>query len=317
MPPSLTRSSATRLDEAGVRLRMLVGRLRLGQLARLEVDVIMALPRPIDAVGPMQAGVEPLRRIRRGELAREHVAHLVEIGARVLLAVEIAALPAPIGPGAGEPVEHLPRGSLGAVSLGLRQRLERGLVGNGAPEERGNGVLLDSSSGARARPPCGNISVQERRPRPGSSPRAPRSPPARTPPNRRGCGSRSWWSRTRSSRKRSPNPWCSADRCAFFPILTDFTGNSPPRTATRPPDFNCLFVSSARRQPAAATACSANSTPPDQAGKSRFSDMLSAGDAARTPTFSGTLAYYDFVTSASTLGGRRSRGTQYLVDEKV
>ena len=33
------------LDEAGVRLRMLVGRLRLDELAGLEVDVIMALAR--------------------------------------------------------------------------------------------------------------------------------------------------------------------------------------------------------------------------------------------------------------------------------
>src|SRR5260363_294398 len=40
------------LDEAGMRMRMLVGRFRLGQLAGLVVDVIMALAGAIDAIGP-------------------------------------------------------------------------------------------------------------------------------------------------------------------------------------------------------------------------------------------------------------------------
>ena len=122
---------------------MLVSRLRLDELSRLEVDVIVALARPIDAIGPMEAGVEPLRRIGRGHLSREHEPHFVEIGARVLLAVEEPCLPAPIGPGAGEPVEHLFGRDLGAEALALRQRAERGLVGNRAPQERGNALLLD------------------------------------------------------------------------------------------------------------------------------------------------------------------------------
>ncbi len=130
------------LDEAGVRLGMLISRLRLDQLAGLEVDVIVALARPVDAIGPVEAGVEPLRRIRRGDLARQHEAHLVEIGARVLVAIKDAGLPAPIGPGAGEPVEHLPGGGLGAGALGLRQRGERLLVGNRAPQERRDVGLL-------------------------------------------------------------------------------------------------------------------------------------------------------------------------------
>ena len=72
------------LDEAGVRLRMLVGRLRLGQLAGLEVDVVVALARAVDAVGPVQAGVEPLRRVRRAHLVRQHEAQFVEEGAGVV-----------------------------------------------------------------------------------------------------------------------------------------------------------------------------------------------------------------------------------------
>src|SRR6202044_1847236 len=41
-------------------------------------------------------------------------------------------------------VEHLPRRGLGYMALGRGQRLERGLVGNGAPQKRGNVVLLDA-----------------------------------------------------------------------------------------------------------------------------------------------------------------------------
>ena len=113
------------------------------QLAGPVVDVVVALRRPIDAVGPVQAGVEPLRRVRRAHLARQHVAQLVVEGRGVLLGREIAALPAPIGPAAGKPVEDLLRRMLGdgALALGkLRQRLR---VGLGAPQEGGDGVLLD------------------------------------------------------------------------------------------------------------------------------------------------------------------------------
>ena len=132
-----------RLDEAGVRLRMLVGGLRLGELAGLEVDVEMALARAVDAVGPEQAGVEPLRRVRRRHLHREHVDELVEERAGVLFGVEIAALPAPIGPGAGEPLEHLLRRNARRRALLLGQRLQRLLVGDRAPQPGRNGLFLD------------------------------------------------------------------------------------------------------------------------------------------------------------------------------
>src|ERR1700729_3089883 len=72
----------------------------------------MALAGAIDAIGPVQAGVEPLRAVRRALLRRQHVAKLVIESAGVCLAVEIAALPPPIGPGAGQPVEHLLGGML-------------------------------------------------------------------------------------------------------------------------------------------------------------------------------------------------------------
>ena len=132
-----------RLDEAGMRLRMLVSGLRLHELAGLEVDVEMTLARAVDAVGPVQAGVEPLWRIRRHHLHREHVAVFVEEGARVGLGREVAALPAPIGPGAGEPVEHLLAGLLADKALGLGQRAERRVIGGRTPQPRRHGFLLD------------------------------------------------------------------------------------------------------------------------------------------------------------------------------
>src|SRR5690606_15112065 len=132
-----------RLDEAGVRLRMLVGRARLGQLAGERVDVIVALAGTVDAVGPVQAGVEPLRRVRRDALGREHVRELVTEGEGVFFGVEVTALPAPVGPGAGETVEDLTRIGLRAITLVLGKLGERLLIGHRTPEERRDVVLLD------------------------------------------------------------------------------------------------------------------------------------------------------------------------------
>ena len=122
------------LDETGMRLRPLIGRGRgIGDAVAM-VDEPMTLARAIDAVGPMQPRVEPLRRVGRANLRRQHEAELVIEGAGVLLAVEIATLPAPVGPGAGHPVEHLPGAGLAAVALVGRQRRQGLLVGRGAPQ---------------------------------------------------------------------------------------------------------------------------------------------------------------------------------------
>ncbi len=131
------------LDEAGVRLRMLVGGFRLGQLAGEGIDVIVALAGAVYAIGPMQPGVEPLRRVRRHHLLGEHVAQLVEEGLGIVLAGEIAALPAPIGPAARKAVEHLPGRELADIALVLGQVGERGGVGHRAPQPGRNGLLLD------------------------------------------------------------------------------------------------------------------------------------------------------------------------------
>ena len=122
---------------------MLVGGFRFRQLAGEGVDVEMTLTGAVDAIRPVQARVEPLRRIRRGHLARQHEAQFVMEGAGVFLGVEILALPAPVGPRAGEAVEHVGGGLLRAVAGFLGQGFQRVRVGDRAPQERGDVVLLD------------------------------------------------------------------------------------------------------------------------------------------------------------------------------
>ena len=122
---------------------MFVGRFGFGQFAGLPVHVIVALAGTVDAVGPVQAGVEPLRRIRRDHLLGQHVAQLVVEGAGVFFAGEIAALPAPIGPAAGQPIEHLLGGELADVALGFGEGGERLGVGHRAPQPGRHGLFLD------------------------------------------------------------------------------------------------------------------------------------------------------------------------------
>ena len=131
-----------RLDEAGVGLRMLIGRLGLGELAGFEIDIVVALGRTINAIGPMQAGVEPLRadwaRTSGGPAWR----NVRRRRPRIFFRVEIAALPAPIGPGAGEAVEHLLGRTFtgGAVLLG--HAFQGGFIGHRAPQPGGHGLFL-------------------------------------------------------------------------------------------------------------------------------------------------------------------------------
>ncbi len=122
-----------RLDEAGVRLWVFVRRIRFHQPAAFEIHIVMALAGTIDAIGPMQPGVEPLRGIRRGLLCGQHVAHLVIESLCVIFLVEIAALPAPIGPGSGQPVEHL----LGGTFADFFKAGGR-IISRFAPQEFGN-----------------------------------------------------------------------------------------------------------------------------------------------------------------------------------
>ena len=125
-----------RLDEARMRLWMFVGRCRRCQNTGLMVDIVMSLAGAIDAVRPVQAGVEPLRAVRCTVLHGEHVAVLVEKRAGIFLGSEIAALPTPIRPRTGETIEHLARVNFAACSFFLGEIRKRCLVWHRAPQPR-------------------------------------------------------------------------------------------------------------------------------------------------------------------------------------
>ena len=107
-----------------------------GQLAGLVVDIEVALAGAVDAVGPMQTRVEPLRAVGCRHLHGQHVAVLVVERLRVLLRREVAALETPVRPRAGEAIEHLAGIGLAAVALFLGQFGEGFLVRHGAPGPR-------------------------------------------------------------------------------------------------------------------------------------------------------------------------------------
>ena len=91
----------------------------------------------------MQAGIEPLWRVWRDHLAGEHVTLLVEEGLCIVFRLEIAALPAPIGPAAGKAIENLLGAHLGAETLVLGQFGEFGFIRHRAPQEGRNVVFLN------------------------------------------------------------------------------------------------------------------------------------------------------------------------------
>ena len=138
-----------RLDKAGMGLRVFIGAFRFGQRAGLVIDIIVPLRRAIDAIGPMQARVEPLGAVRRSHLAREHEAHLVVIGLGIGLGGEIAALPAPISPGACQTVKHLFGRGFADNPLILRQIFQRGLIWHMAPQEFRNTRLFHALQAGR------------------------------------------------------------------------------------------------------------------------------------------------------------------------
>ena len=107
----------------------------------------MALGRAVDAIRPVQPGVEPLGRVRGAHLGRQRIAHFVKIGLRVGFGGEIAALPAPIRPGAGQTVEHLRRVGFAHEAAVLGQALQLGFVGDRAPQEFGHALFLDLFQG--------------------------------------------------------------------------------------------------------------------------------------------------------------------------
>ena len=115
-------------------LRMFIGGLGSDQLAGLEIDIVVPLGRAVDAIGPMQARVEPLGRVGGGHLLGQHEAHFIEVGPGIGFGIEVTAFPAPIGPGPGQAIEHLLGAGFTGRPLVLGQLLEGGGIGFGAPQ---------------------------------------------------------------------------------------------------------------------------------------------------------------------------------------
>ena len=132
-----------------MRLRPLVGRGGALHRAAPVVGEVVALGRAVDPVSPVQAGVEPLRRVGRRVLTSQREAQLVEEGAGVVLAVEVAALPAPIGPGPGQTIEHLGGLRLTAVAPVLGQVGKRRGIRLLAAQPLRHALLLDRAQARR------------------------------------------------------------------------------------------------------------------------------------------------------------------------
>ena len=117
------------------------------QLAGFMIHIMVALCRAVDAIGPVQASIEPLRAVGRGHLARQHQLHFIQIGAGVSLSREVAAFPAPVGPCTGKAPEDLLGGRLATITLVLRHSLQRRLIGHAALEECRNAFFFHRLGG--------------------------------------------------------------------------------------------------------------------------------------------------------------------------
>ena len=132
-----------------MRLRMLIRACRFGQFAGFEINIGVTLRRAINAVGPMQTGIEPLRRVRRAHLVGELIAHFIEESLRIGFGVKIAAFPAPIGPGACQTVKDLGRAGFADVAFFSRHFVKLGSVSGLTPEPGRDVLFLDRFKGNR------------------------------------------------------------------------------------------------------------------------------------------------------------------------
>ncbi len=101
---------------------------RFHDFACLGIDVEMTLSRTGQAIGVVEARIEPLRRIRRGHLVRQHVAHFVVKRRAVLDGLEVAVGFAPMRPAAGEALEYLSGVALSSQNrfpVGSQERIAR------------------------------------------------------------------------------------------------------------------------------------------------------------------------------------------------
>ncbi len=123
---------------------MFIGGLGPGQFPGLVIHIMVTLAGPIDAIGPMQPGIEPLWAVGCRHLLGQHIAHFVKIAAGIVRAVEIATFPAPIGPGTGQTIKNLRRLGFAATAFTCWQIRHRSLIRHTAPQEIRNILFLNS-----------------------------------------------------------------------------------------------------------------------------------------------------------------------------
>ena len=156
-------------------LRMFVRGFGLRQLAGLVIHIMVALAWTINAIGPMQASVEPLWGIGCHTLGAEHVTQFIKEGARISVTIEIAAFPAPVSPCAGQTIEYLLSGHFRTEAFLFRQLGKRFFVRDGAPQPRWDRVFfytfqhdwdacfteifLSQNVSCDLRPACRNIDI--------------------------------------------------------------------------------------------------------------------------------------------------------------
>ena len=206
---------ANRLDEAGMRLRVLVGALGLDQLAGLEIDIEVALARAVDAIGPMKAGVEPLRGSSAppsGSPACSAARHR-RPGRRLPCRNSRPSSPSRsrCRRDGRRPGGHRFQNRSARLPADRQGRLRR-LRGATARTER---CFLPPPSAWPERQPCGNISVPGCQRQPGKTGPGPECPRDGTQSSRPDCGSRWLRSEIQCLRKAIDLPWYSAARSAF------------------------------------------------------------------------------------------------------
>src|SRR3989339_1447196 len=90
-----------------MRLRMRVSVCGPCYHASVSVNIIMTLRWAGNSIGPIQAGVKPLRRIWRGHLLQKHYYKFIIKNLRVRGRREISITLAPISPGADQTMYYL------------------------------------------------------------------------------------------------------------------------------------------------------------------------------------------------------------------
>ena len=103
----------------------LIRRTGLASFACFRIGVIVALRTALNAVCPMDPRIEPLRRIRSGDLGSQHVTKLFIKRAGIPLACKITGLETPIGPTPRHAVEQLPGRTLRSITFLFRQGKQR------------------------------------------------------------------------------------------------------------------------------------------------------------------------------------------------